>query len=594
MTYLSRRGLLGAGSGALALSAVSGGAHAASSTGRGARGVVRSTVRRMTLPQKVGQLFMSEVHGIDPTVPDARNERLFGIARAVDVVRELHLGGVIYFGWTDSFRDGPRGVATLSNALQDAARTVPRGGKVAVPLLVATDQEMGVVTRLGKPATQFPGSMALGAGRSTTDARVAAEITGMELRAVGINVDFAPDADVNVDPANPVIGVRAFSSDPELVARLVAAQVRGYQGRGHVASAAKHFPGHGDTATDSHVDLPVIDHDLDEWRRIDLPPFRAASATGIDMMRTALLLVPALDDSGVPATLSKRILTDVLRGELGYEGVIVTDSLAMAGVRERFGDDAEVAVRALEAGADLLLMSPEPVKARDAILAAIRSGRLPERDIERKVERILELKHRRGIVRTPTVDVDAVDGFVGNDAHERIARDVTDRTITLTHHDGLLPFEVRAKQVLVAGWGPSTTTDVAAAFERAGATVERIVTGDDPTAEQIEQCVRAARGNDLTVLLTYDVEPDSAQVRLVTALTEAGATFVAVAVRNPYDVARYDAANALCTYSTSPVMAESLVRVVTGLAEPRGKLPVDVPTADGTGIALPFGHGLST
>lgn len=239
-------------------------------------------------------------------------------------------------------------------------------------MLISTDQEHGIVARVGKPATLLPGAMALGANGSRTDARTAGSISGAELRALGIRQDYAPVADVNVNPANPVIGVRSFGADPAAVAGLVAAQVTGYQ-RASVAATAKHFPGHGDTAVDSHYGFPVIGHTREEWNAIDAPPFRAAVRAGIDSIMTAHIMVPALDGSGDPATLSRPILTGILREELGYDGVVVTDSLGMQGVREKYGDD-RVPVLALKAGVDQLLNPPSLDIAWNAVLTAVRQG----------------------------------------------------------------------------------------------------------------------------------------------------------------------------------------------------------------------------
>src|SRR6478735_4521284 len=252
MSDLSRRSVIAGGLAAAAAGAAAGGARAATSTSAtppdAENGWVTSTMARMTLEEKVGQLFIQNVYGKDATTPNRRNLPLYGVASPAEVVQKYHLGGVFYFAWTDSVQN-PDQIVGLANGLQKAALTQP--SKVRIPLQIATDQEQGVVTRIGPPATQSPGSMALGAGRSAADARTAAAITGRELLAMGVNTDFAPDCDVNVNPLNPVIGTRSFSSRPELAAQLAAAQVAGYQRDGGVASSAKHFPGHGDTATDT-------------------------------------------------------------------------------------------------------------------------------------------------------------------------------------------------------------------------------------------------------------------------------------------------------------------------------------------------------
>ncbi|MGD8215256.1 glycoside hydrolase family 3 N-terminal domain-containing protein [Aestuariimicrobium sp. Y1814] len=587
---LSRRAVLATGAGVAGAIACAGQASADPVNSKG-KGWIRSTLARMTKDQKIGQLFIAELYGATADTPDNRNVTQFGHATPAEVVRKLHLGGVIYFAWTNSFQN-PRQVAALSNGLQRAALTA--GQKVSVPLQIATDQEMGVVTRLGSPATQFPGSMALGAGRSTDDAREAADITGKELRAVGINVNFAPTSDVNVNPLNPVIGVRAFSSDPTLTADMVRAQVSGYQDRGNVSSSTKHFPGHGDTAVDSHYGLPIIDHTREEWETIDAPPFRAAIAAGVDMVMTAHLLMPAFDDSGDPATLSKPIMTGLLRQQLGYDGVVVTDSLAMQGVRDKYGD-AEVAVRALEAGVDQLLMAPKPLEAIAAIKAALASGRLTWKDIDAKVERILTLKFRRGYVAEPYVDVNKVDAYLGNTAHMQAADAISDRTVTLVTNDGILPLST-GKKVLVTGWGVSTTATVGNLLTAAGHPSTVVETATNPNATRIAAAVAAAAGVDVVVVLTNNARTSAnvGQRNLIAALRATGKPVVVVAVRDPYDLTWVEGAAKIATYSYSPVTPGSLVRVLTGQVNPGGLLPVDlVSPTDVNTVIHPFGHGLS-
>lgn len=253
------------------------------------RGKIIKMLRSMTLEEKVGQLFVVEVFGQDAdTVTEAAaagNQRLYGVDTPAEVIDKYHPGGIIYFTAArgpDNLRN-PRQVATLSNGLQAAATSQ----RQPIPLLISTDQEGGaLVARLPAPATAMPGNMALGAGRSVADAHRSAEVIGTELAAVGINQDYAPVADVNVNPANPVIGIRSVGEDPGLVSDLVAAQVDGYHDGG-VAAVAKHFPGHGDTAVDSHFGLPEVTHTRAELAAIDLPPFQAAIDTGVDTIMTA-------------------------------------------------------------------------------------------------------------------------------------------------------------------------------------------------------------------------------------------------------------------------------------------------------------------
>lgn len=602
MSELSRRSVIAGGLAAAAAGAAAGSARAATNASpaatAGEMGWVTSTIARMSLEEKVGQLFIQNVYGKDATTPDSRNLPLYGVASPAEVVQKYHLGGVIYFAWTDSVQN-PDQIVGLSNGLQKAALTQP--SKVRVPLQIATDQEQGVVTRIGPPATQFPGSMALGAGRSAPDARTAAAITGRELLAMGVNTNFAPDCDVNVNPLNPVIGTRSFSSRADLAAELAAAQVAGYQRDGGVASSAKHFPGHGDTATDSHVAFPIITHTREQWEAIDAPPFKAAINEQIDMIMTAHLSFPALDDSGNPATLSKPIMTGVLREELGYEGVIVTDSLAMQGVRDLYGD-AEVAVRALLAGVDQLLMTPAMDDAYAAVIAAVRSGRIPGNELDAKVRRVLGLKYRRGIVARPYADPAAVASVVGTPAHLASAAAVTDRTTTLVKNDAkALPIAPSGKKVLVTGYGVSTTATLAAALTAKGATVQTVQTGTSPTDTAVASAVAAAADKDVVVVTTMKAWDTSVtdtrggQQKLVKTLLETGKTVVVVAVRDPYDIAYFPSAPTyVATYSYSPVAIEAAARVIVGDVAPTASLPVDIPVAgDPATVLYPFGHGLT-
>jgi beta-N-acetylhexosaminidase len=564
---------------------------------RAGRGWIPRTIAHMSLEEKVGQLFVtnvygSQAHSVTQAEADA-NLKAYGVRTPAEVVEKYHLGGVIYFAWTNSVQN-PAQITALSTDLQETA--LESGAEV--PLLVAIDQEQGIVTRIGPPATQFPGNMALGAGRSTEDTRTAARITGEELLAMGINQNFAPDADVNVNPENPVIGVRSFSSDPTLAADLTAAAVRGYQDDADVASTAKHFPGHGDTATDSHFGVPLITHTRAQWEELDAPPFRAAIDAGIDSIMTAHIVVPSLDPSGLPATLSEPILTGVLREELGFEGVIYTDALTMEGVRAEFSD-AEIAVGALRAGADVLLMPFEGTmdEAYGAVLDAVEDGTLSEDRIDESLRRILELKWYRGIVENPIPDAELVDDVVGTAEHLAAAQAVTDRTTTVVTNDGVLPVDPEGRRVLVVGPDATTTGVLSAALVARGAQVTTQVTGSSPSDAVIAGAVTAAADHDVVVALTNNAHAATAGAARVRALlTALGATetdLVAAALRNPYDVAHSTGVESwVATYSTKDVALESLARVLTGEVSPQGLLPVDVPAAGPGTTAYPFGHGL--
>nr|WSW45745.1 glycoside hydrolase family 3 protein [Streptomyces sp. NBC_01001] len=586
------------------------------------RAALRRLVAGMSLAEKVGQLFVSRAYGHSATDPDPadaeQNLKLFGVRTAAELVARYHLGGIIYFSWAHNTR-GPQQIAELSAALQRAAAGTGSG----IPLMLSTDQEHGAVARIGKPATLLPGAMALGArhgaggtsgtggtggtgsstgsagtagpdagtgtdSAATAEARRAARIAGAELAAMGIRQDYAPVADVNVNPANPVIGVRSFGADPQAVAALVAAQVRGYQGAG-VAATAKHFPGHGDTETDSHVGLPVMRHSRAQWEELDEPPFRAAVEAGVDAVMTAHIVFPALDPSGDPATLSGPIVTGILRERLGFRGVVVTDALDMAGVRQKYGDD-RVPVLALKAGCDQLLNPPDLGLAHRSVLAAVEAGELTQDRIEESVLRILELKARRGLFDAAHTAAGQMDAMVGIPAHLTAADEIAAGTTTLLANPvKLLPLDATAgPRVLVTGTDPAspsgTTGPPTAVLAR-----ELTALGCRATAVPPARAVAAAPGNAAVLVCTYNVpEGDGPQRTLVTELLATGVPVVVVAIRNPYDPARLPTCAAeLATYTWTDVEMRAAARVVTGAARPSGRLPVPVPGR------YPLGHGLS-
>ena len=577
------------------------------------RGKVISLMRHMTLREKVGQLFVIEVAGRDANdVTDAAkavNQTLYGVDTPAQAIAKYQPGGVIYYstrvactgcGSDDNIGD-PAQVAGLSNGLQAAALAQRR----RIPLQISVDQEGGaLVARFGAPATQMPGNMALGAGRSTSDAYRSAKVIGQELESVGVTQDYAPVSDVNINPNNPVIGIRSVGGDPDLVSDLASSQVRGYHAGG-ISSVAKHFPGHGDTGVDSHFGLPKVTHSLAEFHAIDLPPFEADIAAGVDTIMTAHVVFPAVDPSGAPATMSHEILTGVLRHELGFKGLIVTDALDMGGATSTYPPDV-APVQALLAGADQLLIPPQMDTAYTAVLDAVRSGEISRRRLDESVYRILVHKFRRGIFRDPYVDPVVATQVMGAPQHLADAQTITDRTTTLVKNDaGVLPLAPGSRQVLVAGWGAGTTQSMAAALGSRGATTQVLESGTTPSDAAIDQAVAAAQDADLVLVSTnnaYAVDAATgqptasaaAQTKLVKALLATGKPVVVAAMRNPYDVASFpEASTVLDTYGYTSDQVESLVKVMFGEVDPSGRLPVSIPRADGTGDLFPFGHGLS-
>ena len=577
---------------------------------------IDNTIRGMTLEEKVGQLFVANVYGRTANTKDpadvSANQGMYGprIRNANQLIDRYKLGGIVYFRWTNNLGD-PAQIARLSNGIQEAALSQPAG----IPMLIATDQEHGVVSRVWAPATEFPGNMALGATRREADAHDAARVTATELGALGINQNYAPVADVNVNPLNPVIGVRSFGESPELVSAMTAAAVRGTEGAG-VSSTLKHFPGHGDTVTDSHTGVPWIFHTPEQWEQIDAPPFRAGIAAGADAVMTAHVVMPELQsDCDVvtqegcdPATLDRDILTGLLREKLGFGGVVITDALNMAGVREKYGD-ARIPVLALKAGADMPMMIDTVTDtvslevAYNAVLDAVRSGELSERRIDESVRRVLELKVERGLIADPFVSPSEAPRRLGTPEHQAVAGRVGDHGVTLLKNDaGLLPLDAGAWQkVLVTGYRSVSGTSnaqpaahLAAALGSREVPTELFETGTAPDAGTIETAVSKAAVKDVIVVLTSNATGSESQRNLVSALLATGKPVVLVATRNPYDIAALtQTPTYIASYSWTKPSMQAVGRVLLGEVNPSGKLPVRIPAAsDPTMTLYPFGFGI--
>lgn len=370
---------------------------------------VSRLMARMTVAQKAAQLIMPWVAGGYTAYDDST------FARIVRLVDSLGVGGVVIS------IGSPVDIAVRLNHLQRRAR---------IPLLVASDFEGGTAFRFIPGGTAFPTNMGVGAGGLEQDAREMGRIIAQEGRAVGVHLTFSPVADVNNNPANPIINTRSFGGDPRRVADLVAAQVRGTQEHGMLATA-KHFPGHGDTDTDSHLALPVVTADWARMDSLELVPFRAAIGAGVAAVMTAHIALPALDSGRTrPATMAPEILTGILRDSLGFTGLIITDALDMGGVVSAYGA-GEAAVSALLAGSDILLMPTDPVEAVRAIVRAVDEGRVSRARLDASVRRVLELKRRLGLFGRRLVNVDSVGHVVARRAAQERAAAASARSVVL-------------------------------------------------------------------------------------------------------------------------------------------------------------------
>jgi beta-N-acetylhexosaminidase len=522
-----------------------------------------------TIETAIGQRLLLAFEGRDDLPAD--------LLRAL---REIRPAGVTLFRHLNV--ETPEQVRRLTALLQAAARDAG-----LPPLLIGVDQEGGQLMAVGDGVTQLPGNMALGACGSADLARRAGEVLGRELAAMGINVDYAPSCDVNLNPANPVIGVRSFGEDPGRVGELAAAMVAGVQGAG-VAATAKHFPGHGDTLSDSHDGVPVVQHSVDELQRVDLPPFAAAFGAGVKLVMTGHLAVPAVDGrSDRPATLSPEILQGLLRGELGFQGVVVSDAMDMRAIRqgELFGEDA---LRAAQAGIDLLLVTGDPADWRRAyagLLAGARSGTLVGRELRSSFERVMQLK---GWLVSAAEQPDLA--VVGCAEHRTVADEIASGALTCVRdRAGLLPLRLAADERLAvflpqpqdltpADTSSYVTPELARHMRAFHPHVDEFLIPFAPDAGEVGALVERARSYAAVVVGTINAYREPAQAALVNALLAAGVKTVAAALRLPYDLAAYPAAPTfVCTYSILEPSMRALAAALFGKKDFPGKLPVTIP-----------------
>ncbi len=480
----------------------------------------------------------------------------------------------------------PGQVRELTDALQAASR---RRDPLAPPLLIAADQEGGQLMALGDGPTAFAGNMALGAVGDADLARRVGRAIGTELRAMGVSLAYAPVLDVATNPSNPAIGIRSFGDDPAEVGRLGAAFVRGLHSAG-VAAAGKHFPGLGDVSVDTHHELASVARDRARLDAVELAPYRPAISAGLDVVMSGHVALPAVtgrDD--LPATLSPVVMGRLLRRDLGFRGVTLTDALDMAALAQGDGQVVDV-IAAIRAGVDLLLCSPDRA-ARERIEDGLR--RAAARDLfdpaglARSAGRVERLRRRLGPSGALGRRVRADLADVGGHAHKTLARELAERSVTLVRDDaGVLPLHLAADARVLAvmpsprDLTPADTSStvppgLAAALRRVHPGVEEIVTSHPPTTAEIAAARARAREVDLVVIGTINAAMDHAQVELVEAVLGAGKPVVTVALRVPTDLAAYpESLTHLATYSILPDSLAALADILVGRLEPTGRSPM--------------------
>lgn len=526
----------------------------------------------MTLEEQIGQLFVA---GFDGTSPSPEITHL---------IQHYHVGNVILFSRNIQTT---RQVRELTQRLQ----TIARAAGQRYPLLITLDQENGMVSRLGQDATTFPGNMALGAIGSEQIACEVAQATGRELKALGINMNLAPVADVNNNPANPVIGIRSFGEDPNLVASLAAAMVKGYQAAGVIATL-KHFPGHGDTAVDSHLSLPVIPYNMERLSSIELVPFQRGIEAGVGCVMLAHIALPALTgDTALPATVSSVIVRDVLRERLGFAGVVMTDCLEMQAISKGIGIE-QGSVRAVKAGVDLVLISHRYERQRagiEAVYAAVREGVITPAEIQQAAERVLRLKHQW--LSWDDFSNTANLAWVGSEANRQLRDRVYALSTTLVRNEaGLIPLRLQpAERILIVS--PQRDEAISQAEEKdypdgflaecirqRHSAVTEIALTAHPTEGDYQQILQAARTADLVIMVTVSAYRDQQQVTLAQRLLRTGQRIIGIAVHTPYDLLAFPQLRTyLVTYEYTRPALEAAMRILFGEAQPQGRLPVTLP-----------------
>jgi len=552
-----------------------------------ARQWVNAELRRMTLDEKIGQLLFTTYHGTFTATDSPAYQQM------LHDVNDLHAGGFILITKMTLLgieKSQIYPTAVLSNQLQALSK---------VPLLIGADFERGSAMRLDE-GTSFPTQMAIAAGGDPHDAYTMGKITALEAREAGVHWIYAPVADVNNNPGNPIINTRSYGEDPARVSEFVSAYIRGVEENGGLATA-KHFPGHGDTAADSHIDLPIIHADRSRLESLEFVPFRAAIAAGVGSVMTGHLNVPALEpDPNTPATLSSHILTDVLRKDLGFDGLVITDAMDMGGITVRFAP-GEAAVRAVLAGADCLLMPPVPDAAFQALQHAVKSGRISRERLDTSVRRILEAKARLGLNKKRLVEVNGINAHFAETNWQKQAQEISDRGITLLRDaphrlplDGTKP----SRALLIAFYADPEPTP--------GEDLERELRYrfDSVTTLRADTRFRDAANLKLPPPDSYDVailalfvrvsdrkgnvDVPAEQAALAEQVYKSGKPVITVAFGSPYLIERFPQAETwLAAFGISDVTQISMARAVFGEIPVCGHLPVTIP-----GVQLRAGFGI--
>ena len=539
---------------------------------------VNRMMRKMSLEDKVGQMVAWQYNG---NFYNADSDTMKDLE---DLIVNHKIGGLVVFA------GNVYETAHLANAFQRMAK---------VPLLIASDFERGVANRIAG-STLFPNMMSIGAADSEDLAYRMGKITAEEGRALGVHMAYAPVVDVNINPENPIINTRSLGEEPGRVSQLAVAFIRGCQENGLIATA-KHFPGHGDTDVDSHSLLPVIRADRKRLDEVELYTFKKAIEAGVQAIMTAHLSVPALDATpDLPATLSPSILTDLLRKQFGFRGLIVTDAMTMGGITNTYSN-TDAALRAIMAGVDMVLLPPEPAKVVAFLKEAARSGRIPEARINLSVRRILMAKARLGLYRQKFVDIDALPQKISSKESLRQAALTFESAVTLVKNEGnLLPLPSTGNRIAVLSLSSDPGDYFAGrAFAegiRKRCPETQIFYADSDTGmESLDEAVAKSSESEVVVCALFSrlsdrkgsVGLDLKHIELIQRLAAGEKPIVILSFGSPYFLKHFPDVDAyLCLYQNTPQTQDIAARAIFGELEIKGKLPVSIP-----GL-YPIGHGI--
>ncbi len=546
-------------------------------------------IKTLTPRERIAQLIVIGFSG-HPMNTRTREYRKF-----VHLVSQEHIGGLILVNVSDGrtvAKADPLEAASFINRMQRLSR---------IPLLVSADFERGASMRVDA-TTVFPHAMAFAASKDPKEAAAEGEITAREARALGVQWLLFPDADVNNNPDNPIINIRSYGENPEEVSTFASAFITGAHSvpGARVLTTAKHFPGHGDTATDTHLNLATISGDRDRLEKVEWAPFRAAIQSGTDSVMTAHIAVPALDEPDLPATLSPKIVNGVLREEMGFKGIIVTDALEMGGIAKGF-TVAEAAVRSIQAGADVLLMPPDGEAAINAVAAAVKSGHLTQKRIDESVMRVLTAKAHVGLAAKKLVDLDAIHEVVNSPESNAVAQQIADRSVTLVRNENdFLPLKPAGDTAYFVLAESSTSTEgLSFALEvRKRAVMADVSILDTRMSEaDVNAAADRSAGAERYVVVAFasvaayrgSVALGGAFPQLIDRLVATKKPVALIAMGNPYLLRNFpDVAAYMTTYSTVAPSEISAVKALFGEMAIGGKLPVTIPgfAQYGDGIAL--------